>query len=226
MPLNSKVSVTGSAFALLVMAVTASVTLADEWSQVDGKEHSPDSAPNRIIKWCSEDGTKTRYASANLQIKNFKPCGVLNIEKSCDASGNRLISNTSDRPRDHRDCDLGPRIMVIRHGEDDIIDASNLAKPSSTPAALTPEEQQALKEELEKASKAQAQYDPLAQLQQFFGIMMRSTNGEASAKDRKELEQAKKQLNQALPQMDPVTRRAVQQFLDVSYWKKVFGKSK
>ena len=77
----------------------------------------PSSAENRIIKWCAEKGTHTRYASANIQLKGYSPCGEVKTAMSCDAVGNRMISPTGTVPYGHRDCSLGKRLVVIRHDE-------------------------------------------------------------------------------------------------------------
>ena len=47
---------------------------------------------DKIIKWCADEGTHVRYASANIQLKGYTPCGQLSASRRCDDNGRRFIS--------------------------------------------------------------------------------------------------------------------------------------
>ena len=130
----------------------------DEWSTEAKKQHAPENPRNRIIKWCSLDGTKSRWASANLEIKGYEPCGTLQAATTCDAGGNRMIGKTDERPYTHRDCGVGERIVIIRHDPPDTDTGNTLAdyaeealgKPE---LALSAEESRKLEREIKDAEK-------------------------------------------------------------------------
>lgn len=98
----------------LCVLLCPGTVFGDEWS-IDGTQYPPTPPENRIIRWCSADGTKERFASANIQLKGYEPCGQLRARATCDAAGTKLFSNDPNVPYDHRDCAAGPRIMVISH---------------------------------------------------------------------------------------------------------------
>ncbi|MDD2943248.1 MAG: hypothetical protein PHC51_09820 [bacterium] len=72
---------------------------------------------NAIIKWCSDrDSTKIRYASANIDLAGWSPCGEIETLAYCDASGGRrYFSPESEVPHGYRLCSEGPRIYVKLH---------------------------------------------------------------------------------------------------------------
>lgn len=129
----------------------------DRWSQNGVAEHEATSKENRIIKWCKPDGSKARFASANLKIKGYEPCGKLEAVSSCDAVGNRLISKNSKRPIDHKDCGTGPRIVVISHSQPDDGQSGDVEP-------MTAAENRQLTAEMRAAEKQQ-ENDPEIQLQ-------------------------------------------------------------
>src|SRR5262249_32183905 len=138
--------------------------LAEEWSADGVGEYPPDAPADRIIKWCSADGSRVRYASANLKIRGFEPCGKLQTTATCDASGTRLISKDDNRPEGHLDCSVGPRIMIVNRGSAETVDQSNMVQSTEEIAPLDPDEQASLGREMKNAEKAQAR-DPLIQMQ-------------------------------------------------------------
>lgn len=208
--------------ALAALHLSVPFALTEDWSSESGKEHRPAEQENRIIKWCSEDGSRVRYASANLTIKGFQPCGTLAATKTCDAVGNRIISKDGARPRDHRDCDLGPRILVIRQAPEDEIDLSGLDAKRKQGEPLTPEEQRSLEKELKIAEKKQAAYDPAKQVEDILRVMLSGYMSGGQPLSQEDA-RAKKQLKAELERTDPGTRKLLENFLNVNYWKKVLG---
>ena len=138
--------------ALGLIAVALFATLAPQSATADDSfalnrpALPPSSAENRIIKWCADVGTHVRYASANIQLKNYSPCGEVKTAMSCDAVGNRMISPGGDVPYGHRDCSLGKRLVVIRHDP---------VEPTSPTGGLSSNEQHALNREFKQLQRDQ-----------------------------------------------------------------------
>ncbi len=137
---------------LFALVATSPASAADGWGIDPAKEHPPASSQNRIIRWCSADGKKERFASANLAVEGFQPCGELNTPVACDPVGQRMIGK-SEKPPIYKDCSVGPRIVV--HKADGIkIGSAALAGEPLGP--LSPDEQAALKRDVKSAEKDQS----------------------------------------------------------------------
>lgn len=100
---------------------------ADDWDMNTGQDLPPVPEENRIIKWCKKDGAGVRYASANLEIPGYEPCGKLEVEMTCDAGGGRHIGSAVAGQYGNRDCALGPRIFIERT---DSAEPQDLNQPS------------------------------------------------------------------------------------------------
>ncbi len=131
----------------LLLSSAAGSAHAEDTFALNRPTLPPSSAENRIIKWCAESGTHTRYASANIQLKGYAPCGeVKTAVRTCDAVGNRMISPGGEVPYGYRDCSLGKRLVVIRH---DPLD------PPNDDRGLSSAEQHALNREFKQIQKDQ-----------------------------------------------------------------------
>ena len=65
---------------------------ADNWSLNEKKALPAEKDENRIIKWCDkETGKKIRYASANIALAGYKPCGAIKSIDVCDENGNKFL---------------------------------------------------------------------------------------------------------------------------------------
>ena len=209
---------------VLLAALIPISASADEWSLENGKEFPPEQPENRIIKWCSEDGKKTRYASANLKIKGFKPCGRVSTSKTCDAGGNRLIGKGKDLPRDHKDCSV-ERIFIVNYGEDDTVDRTNMVKPDEDVKPLSEDELAALQREVKNAKKKHK--SPQAQMQSIMNAFSRSMsqNNRNKSKQRRrqskrERERMLKSIEEMLKGYDPSIQKAVKELMDPRYWQR------
>lgn len=136
----------------LLAALTISVALhapqahAQDSFALNRPALPPSSAENRIIKWCADRGTHTRYASANIQLRGYTPCGEVKTAMSCDSVGNRMISPSGAVPYGHRDCALGKRLVVIRHDE---------VAPSPDDRGFSSAEQHAMNREFKQLQRDQ-----------------------------------------------------------------------
>ena len=181
---------------------------AEQWSLEQSQEHPPEKPQNRIIKWCSEDGSQERWASANIQPKGYIPCGKLSTVATCGASGKRMIGgNDSERPRDHRDCGVGPRILIVNHDENDTIDTSAVPENPGEITPLSNDEAKALKQEIEHAEKLQNS-DPMMQLQKMADLLLQQLLSGPGGKPKSDRE-----LDKKLKNVDPKTRSAIKQLL-------------
>ncbi len=191
-----------------MLLLGAQSALADQWSLSGDLEHPPAQPNNRIIKWCADDSDHERWASANIKLKGYAPCGKLSSVSTCGASGQRLIGSTdAKRPNDHRDCGVGPRILIINHDEEDTIDTSNVAESPEDITPLSSKEQQDLKREF-KLAKKQQDSDPMMQMQKMADLLLQQLlmgNGQKPKSDR--------ELNKMLKHVDPKTRKAIKQLL-------------
>lgn len=129
----------------------------DAWTVDITKQHPPISQENRIIKWCAESGDGVRYASANIELKGYKPCGELKTAMQCDPAGARMINPAGDFPSSYRDCSVGPRIKIERHDPLPLQEPSELGTPSALAAngGLSPDETRRLKREFTAAQEQQ-----------------------------------------------------------------------
>lgn len=186
---------------------------ADQWAVGEAREHEPASPENRIIKWCNESSNKTRYASANIKLAGWQPCGKLLASKTCDASGNRMISTDQQRPNGQLDCGIGPRITVINHAEGDIIDTSALAGPEHQAGPMSASEEAAFRDKLKQINDKNAA-SPAAQIQQIVNTMLKNLSspqsGRPNPKDAKKLQT---ELDSLLKQIDPNTRQTLEQLM-------------
>jgi hypothetical protein len=96
------------------LALASSVS-AEQLVKAQQKESPETDKDNQMIVWCSMTDDSRIYASSKSELESFYPCGKLLANTSCDAEGNRMISKLSNRPEQHRDCDIGPRIIAISH---------------------------------------------------------------------------------------------------------------
>ncbi len=78
-----------------IILILTSSTWAENWSFNDKQNLPAQKDENRIIKWCDkETGKKTRYASANIELAGYKPCGAIKSIDVCDANGNKFLGDT------------------------------------------------------------------------------------------------------------------------------------
>ena len=131
---------------------TSIVRAEDGWGIDPKKEHPPMSSQNRIIRWCSNDGKKERFASANLAVEGFHPCGELKTPVSCDPVGQRMIGNNGQPPEVYKDCSLGPRIVVHKS---DGVKIGSAALQGENPEPISSLEQAALQRDVKNAAKDQ-----------------------------------------------------------------------
>lgn len=190
------------------MLFLATEAFGDQWSLSSELEHPPVRAENRIIKWCDEESGHERWASANIKLKGYTPCGKLASVSTCDASGKRMIAgNEVARPNDHRDCGIGPRILIVNHDEEDTIDTSHAATDPADISPLSSKERQDLKREFSEAKKLQSN-DPMMQMQKMADMLLQQLLG-GSARSAK----GSKQLDHMLKNVDPKTRDSIKQLL-------------
>lgn len=146
--------------AAIAMLSTSVAIAADGWATDSSKEHPAPSAENRIIRWCSTDGKQERFASANIDLTGYAPCGELSTPIYCDASGRRMIGG-SNHPPVYKDCSVGPRIVVERT---DGIEIDREALESEPPTTMGSEESRMLKKEVRAVANEQEK-DPEIQVQ-------------------------------------------------------------
>ncbi len=109
---------------------------AEDWTSNQGRVLPPTSAENRIVKWCEKDGDKVRYASANLEIKGFAPCGTVATAANCDATGNRYIGPATGAPHGYLDCNNGQRIYIERDGKELALSSPSAKESKARPDKL------------------------------------------------------------------------------------------
>lgn len=169
----------------------------DSWAVEREREFPPTEQENRILKWCKVDSPSApaRYASANIELKGYAPCGELNSEVTCDAVGNRMLGKMT-RPYDHKSCSVGPRISIFKGSV-----ASFFEKPEETSSEkLNPGEERKLKKEINKASVDQQKKEQ-QELTQFLNTVLGGSGSNNSSKSfpgsiigRKQIEEIVKQL--------------------------------
>jgi len=104
--------------ALLAQAKVPGLCLAEEnWTSDSDKQSPAPRNEDRIIRWCSSDGKAVRFASANIEIQGYQPCGELNVPINCDAGGTRIIGKTDKLPYSYKACSGTPRIRIENDGE-------------------------------------------------------------------------------------------------------------
>ena len=75
-----------------IILLSFSTCHADNWSINQKKALPGEKDENRIIKWCDkETGKKVRYASANIALKGYEPCGSIKSVDVCDENGNKFL---------------------------------------------------------------------------------------------------------------------------------------
>lgn len=208
----------------------------DSWTSATGadgasRQHSPDGAENRIIKWCQEGGSHIRYASANIKLAGYRPCGGLETSAACDASGNRLIGKSPDKAYGYRDCGT-PRIFISNYSEDDVVDTSNAFRPEDEKDQVEPLSSRE-RQDLERAFKEiKTEQDPALALQAQISQVIQhifsqmgavpSGNGNSGSRSKQFKEpqfknqnqqELRRRLEELLKGMDPQTRRSVEQML-------------
>ena len=208
----------------LLLVLTTPVALSDEWSQGETEELPARSPENRIIKWCQKDGSHQRYASANLRLKGYEPCGKLKAFMTCDAGGNRMFGSDENRPKGHLDCGIGPRIMIINYDEDDVVDKSAMASSTDQIKELSTAERKNMKDELARLKKQQqmAPQEAAAQLQAVIDALTKYlaaqqggglAGARAGAGKKKGARELEKELTKILEGLDPQTKKRVKRVL-------------
>lgn len=135
---------------------------AEQWTEDSSKQHPPEAAANRIIKWCADKGSKERFASSNLELKGYHPCGELKTEVACDPSGKRMIAkNPADFPYAYKDCSSQPRIILKNYPEK--VEVGSM--PTAEPEPMNASEQAELRSSLEELKHRQ-DGSPEVQLEQ------------------------------------------------------------
>lgn len=179
---------------LFLSCICGPAYAADSWTLSGDGQYAPTNPEDIIIKWCETNGERTRYASANLNIKGYEPCGKLQTAATCDAGGERIISGDLNRPYDHRDCVKGPRISITRDGEslysgrtsapqepsdayldqlDSMLDQEN---GSNDTRGMSAKEEYKMEREFERIRKQQEQQDPYVLLQKILQPQPRNRN--------------------------------------------------
>ncbi len=211
---------------LLVLVLFASRANAeDAWTTDAGKQHPAASAENRIIRWCNEAGTHERFASANIEIKGYHPCGELAMPVSCDPSGTRMIGKSGETPYAFKDCAVGPRIKIERHGP---VITENYQDPLSPDGEdpgdpLSTIERSDLAREMKKAKDQQAQSLDV-QLQRALDQMMQQLlsidgydvlSGQKTARraPSKQRRFNEKQIDELIRYVDPQYQRQLEKIL-------------
>lgn len=207
-------------FIIICSMLVATAASADEqWSEDATREHRPEAAENRIIRWCSDDGSHQRYASANLNIAGYRPCGELAIPVACDPGGKRMITK-EPMPAAYRDCSVGPRIVVERtdgppiEEEPSEIGASASDSSGEPVSPLSTREKSNLKKELGAAERAQEQ-DLGIQLEKSLDLLLKSLLGaQASNGGGAGLGMFdEKQLEEMMRYVDPKDRKELKKLL-------------
>lgn len=90
---------------------------SDSFNVQRSSGYAGDEPENAIIKWCSDrDSSRVRYASANIDLAGWSPCGEVKTLAYCDASGGRrYLLPDAEVPYGYRPCSEGSRIYVKLH---------------------------------------------------------------------------------------------------------------
>jgi len=158
---------------------------ADNWSFNNKKNLPAQKDENRIIKWCDkETGKKTRYASANVELAGYKPCGAIKSIDVCDANGNKFLGDVPKKGI-FTQCSSGE---IVKDGETIIGNDTTIVFDNK---GLSDKE---LEREIKKVAKAHNS-DPDIQMQMladnvikgFFGKDNKDLMSLMDQKNRKEL---------------------------------------
>lgn len=69
---------------------------------------------NHVARWCNNIDGSVIYG--NIANQGFHQCGMLQLPARCDASGQKYLGSGAP-PHGFLDCDLGPRIQVLKGGK-------------------------------------------------------------------------------------------------------------
>jgi len=210
---------------LSLLLLSPRTGFADEWSVDEATQLPPTAPENRIIKWCQLEGDGVRYASSNLNIPGYKPCGKLAVTMNCDSTGRRYIGEEISSGYTYRDCSVGPRITIERtDGEQ--IEAESFAnddvKPGD-PDPMSTDERTDMENDLakiEQQQQKQTQQELMMIQQLLFGGMF-NPNPQKKSKRRKkrfsksEMRKQKRELKKQLKSMDPATKKTLEAMLGV-----------
>lgn len=180
--------------------------LADNWGLNDKNELPAESSENRIIKWCSDtDENNSRYASANIKVSGFHPCGLIVSSDVCDGENNKILGT--------------PKSGIFKQCSPS---QSREEKKTKTNQGLSYTELKELKAAMKKAAKKQNS-DPEIQLQILTDQLLAYFMGEDKDKKLQNLsnpEELKKltqsfveKLEQALPMLDPQSKKLIEPLL-------------
>lgn len=213
--------------ALILFLLIASPAFADEsWTDEVGKEGPAPQNENRIIRWCSTDGTHQRFASANIEINGYQPCGEINVPVSCDPSGKRYIGKSGNEPYAYKSCAKGPRIVMPAQSEDEEeseeVRELDTALSETAPTPLNSKEKMDLASDLRQVEQNQSS-DVEMQLQKVLdgmlgqllsqaGPMMKASKN-SNRRGQKGLLQ-KKQIDELIRYVDPQQQDQLRQMLE------------
>lgn len=113
---------------------------------------------NRIIKWCETGGSEVRYASANLRIHGFEPCGSVKTAVTCDPLGAKFIG-PDNGPHGYKNCAYGKRLQITNI--DDTQTPAAVKSESGKGDPLSSREQQQLRRDLQKLEKENVSFDSI-----------------------------------------------------------------
>jgi hypothetical protein len=144
---------------------------SEHWTTDVKNEHPAPSVENRIIRWCSDSNSAERYASANIDIAGFHPCGEIKTAVTCDPSGRRMISkNNTAVPYAFKDCDIGERISVVRT-DGWLPEKVNAAEPTAAVPPLSADERRNLTHDVKRVEQGQSE-DLEIQLQKIMDTLL------------------------------------------------------
>jgi len=217
----------GAAYLLssLLLLVPTPALAADQWSYQEHTQDDPTPPRDRIIKWCNDSG-QVRYASANIKLKEYKPCGKIDTTATCDPSGNRFIGgNDSKKPYTYKNCNIGKRIEITNYKREDTDTPEGVttSSPNDPIKPLSPSEEEQLRKDMKKAKQQHSHNDPTAQVQQLIqglmGNLLDPNSNKGSTRNLKSKRkpsrgQQQQMVKGLLDQLDPKSRQAVEQFMN------------
>lgn len=118
-----------SAVIIFALAICLSLpVLADDFSyskaEIEQLSYHDSNYSQNIMRLCDQNGA---VVFSNIALSNHQPCGDLETAVLCDASGQKYLSKQT-APHGYLDCDMGPRIQVLKNGKV----FTNLSSYSST----------------------------------------------------------------------------------------------
>ncbi len=136
---------------------------------------------------------------------------------------------SGDRPAVHKDCGVGPRIVIINHDSADTVETDNLARTPEDIKPLSSKERSELSRALKENQRKQNQ-QYVDQMREVTKLLMSGLLGVDSSpytfnntkrrkskyERRREQRKAKKQLRQMLQQLDPASRKALEAMLNTA----------